>query len=368
MLILIRCNDIISDTRTMKYVKYLQDSGIEHKIIGWDRDKKYYNLPNSLMWEVAAGYNVGGFKAVKKRIGWMIYVFKLLCKLKPNNAILHGCDLDSAFPAACYKLLNPSNKLIFDVFDWFSATLYDQNKYILRAFELMEKFTVEHSDRIILCENERINQIQFSIPHSKISILPNIPYFKGNSFLYEDTSIKFDNDLITFSYVGGFSNDRCLLEIIRIAERGLINLSIAGYGDVELENRLKIDTKKFSNIRYYGKVKYEYGLNISFNSDIMYAMYQIVNPNNIYAAPNKYYEAMFLGKPLFTTKGTIVEKKVLDRQIGYVAGETEEEIVSTIKLIRKDDIINKGKNAKSYWDNNYNSYTDNYMKKEYLNI
>ena len=368
MVVLIRCNDILSDPRAMKYVQYLQKSDIEHSFIGWDRDRKNPVLPCSVMWKKQAGYNVGGIKAVKNRVGWMWFVYRQLCKMKPKNAIIHGCDLDSAFPAACYKLLHSKNKLIFDVFDWFSATLYNQKSYILATFKFMEKFTVKYADKVILCEKERIEQIPFNVSQSKLSVLPNIPYFANDSFLKYDPTKRFCNKLITFSYVGGFSTDRCLFEIVSLAEQGMINLAIAGFGNRELEERLKKDNETYPNIRYFGKVKYEDGLNISYNSDVMYAMYQIVNPNNIYAAPNKYYEAMFLGKPLFTTKGTIVDKKVNDRFMGYVSGESEEEIAMVIKSIKQDELIKKGNNAKECWINSYKNYTNDYLNNEYLNV
>ena len=181
-----------------------------------------------------------------------------------------------------------------------------------------------------------------------------------------DLNKKIDNKLLTFSYVGGFSPDRCLFEIVSIAEKGLINLSIAGFGNSELESRLKEDTEKYPNIRYYGKVKYEDGLNISYNSDVMYAMYSVTNPNHVYAAPNKYYEAMFLGKPLFTTKGTIVEKKVLDRQIGYVSGETVEDITAVIHSINRTDLQKMSEGSKECWLSTYKDFTHNYLSNTYL--
>lgn len=368
MVILIRCNDIITDPRAMKYVKYLQENDIEHTFIGWDRDGVNPVLSNSVMWQEKAGYNVGGFKAVKNRIGWMWFVYKQLCKLNPRNAIIHGCDVDSAFPAACYKFFRKSNKLIFDVFDWFSATLYEQKKYVLLGFKFMEKFTTKQSDKVIICEAERLEQIPYAIPSHKLSIFPNIPFFDNADFLKNEEKCEFDNNLLTVSYVGGFATSRCLFEIVEIAEKGFINLKIAGFGEPELEARLQKDNEMCPNIKYYGKVKYEDGLNISYNSDVMYAMYSIENPNHIYAAPNKYYECMFLGKPLFTTKGTIVEKKVLDRDMGYVSGETVKDITDVLSKITKEDITRKGENAKEYWENTYKNYTLNYLKNEYLKI
>lgn len=369
MVILIRCNDILSDPRAMKYVKYLQENNIEHYLIGWDRDGRNPKISHSVIWSKRAGFNVGGLKAVKNRIGWMWFVYKQLKKIKPHNAILHGCDLDSAFPATFYNYFHVKrNKIIFDIFDWYSATLYNQKKYILTAFKYMEKFTVSKSDHIILCEPERIEQIPFEVPQSKLSVLPNIPFFDNDSFLKNDPIKRFSNELLTFSYVGGFTPDRCLFELISIAEKGLINLSIAGFGNNELENRLKIDMQEYPNIRYYGKVRYEDGLNISYNSDVMYAMYSIKNPNHVYAAPNKYYEAMFLGKPLFTTKGTIVEKKVKNLHIGYISGETEEEILATIKSINMTELRKMGETSKNLWLSTYKHFTLNYLKQKYLNF
>ena len=369
MVVLIRCNDILSDPRAMKYVRYLQEKGIEHKFIGWDRDGKNIDLPNSVMWKERAEYNVGGFKAVKNRIGWMWFVYKQLCALKRKDAILHGCDIDSAFPAAFYKAThNNGNKLIFDVFDWFSAALYNQKWYVLTAFKLMEKYTTKRADRVILCEPERIEQIPFEIPSSKISVLPNIPFFDCSDFLTKDQEKQFNNNKITFSYVGGFSTDRCLFVIVSLAEKGIINLSIAGFGNAKLEERLLKDNGLYPNIRYYGRVKYEDGLNISYNSDIVYAMYQKVNPNNVYAAPNKYYEAMFLAKPIFSTKGTIVEKKVLQNNMGYVSDEKEEDILAVISRIDIDDALEKGENANKVWRETFCDYTRRYLEGEYLEL
>lgn len=364
MVILIRCNDIVSDPRAMKYVRFLQDKGIEHILIGWDRDGSKTNCPNAIMWQRTAGYNVGGLRAVRNRLGWMLFVLKQLFKYGRKDVVLHGCDIDCAFPAAVYKVFNHKAKLIFDIFDWFSATLYDQKKYILKAFKILESFTVRHSDKIILCEPERIKQIPFEVDRSLITILPNIPYFEDSSFLKKEDSF-FKNDLITFSYVGGFSKDRCLFEIVKIAADGVINLAIAGYGDKELEDFL-VSLNDCPYIKYYGKVPYQKGLIISYNSDVMYAMYSKVNPNNVYAAPNKYYESMFLGKPIFSTKGTIVENKVVDNKTGFVSEESEYEIKYAISMIAKNFIEEYGNNAHNLWVEKYSNYTYYWLCNIYL--
>ena len=364
MVVLIRCNDVVSDTRAAKYIKYLEETNQEYFVIGWDRDGKCHEPKNGVYYKRPAGVHVGGLKAAKNRIFWMNYVINCLRKLNYNDFVIHACDIDSAFPAVVYKsFFNNRVRIIFDVFDWFSASMNNQGWVILEAFKFMEKYTTKRSDYVIICEKERIDQIHIPISHEKLHILPNIPFFSDSSFLKNESCFSFNNNKITFAYVGGFTKTRCLDEIISLAEKGVVNLLIAGYGDVDIERRL--GNNQSPNIKYYGPVKYSDGLNIMNNADIVYAMYSKVIPNHIYAAPNKLYEALFLGKPLFTTEGTLVERKVKELNIGFTSEESLHDIEAAINHINREDIIIKGKTAAKLWLDRYHSYTLEFMKNEY---
>ena len=54
--------------------------------------------------------------------------------------------------------------------------------------------------------------------------------------------------------------------------------------------------------------------------------------------------------------------------MGYISGESEEDIISTIKAINKSDLKTKGEAAKACWLSTYKDYNQNYMKNEYLNL
>lgn len=371
MVFLIRSNDIVSDPRAMKYVNFLCEERIDHILIGWDREGKMKDSAESIYYKHRSGYNVGGLKAVINRARWMRFVVKTLLSHKDNGKItIHACDLDAVFPALIYNKLVCNCKrasIIYDVFDWFSATLYNQNRMILTAFRYMERYSVEKSDHIIICEPERIEQIPFDFDKSKLHILPNIPMFNDSSFLDNNCRYNFNNNNLTFAYVGSFVPERCLSELISIAERGIINLNIAGFGNRGIESKLESITDN-QNIRYFGKVSYKDGLQIMFNSDIIYAMYSTTNPNHVYAAPNKYYESMFLGKPIFSTKGTMVAKKILRDKIGFVSGESEKEILLTISSINKDSLKEKGKMAHKLWVDKYAYFTYDFLNDTYRNL
>lgn len=367
MLIFIRCNDIESDSRLLKYVNYVKSKEIDYKILGWNRLNKMIERADCTFFDKKIGYNVGGIKAVKGRLLWMWFVVMQLFKQKSPELVIHACDLDAAFPACVFKIISRKKvTVIFDIFDWFSDTLHIQNIIIKFGFHFMEWFCIKQSDEIIICEPERKNQIPYK-GKNEMLVLPNIPSFKENSFLIKEKKYEFNNNNITIAYVGGFYRERFLDELFTLAHDANFNLLIAGFGEEAYESKCaKLDF--FENVKYFGKVDYKTGLNIMFNADLIYAMYCKSNPNHIYAAPNKFYESMFLGKPILSTKGIIVESKIQRYDIGYTIEENIQELISLIKVLNEKELQVKGQNAKNIWNKKYINYVENFFDDIYLNI
>lgn len=367
MIVLIRCNDIISDSRAKKYLDFFQRKGVDYRIIAWDRLGNSERLPNTIYCPAKSKYNQGGVGAIIDRLKWMWFILKTLFSFKEDLRI-HACDLDAAFPAVVYKMLSRrKNYVLFDIFDWISDTLNNQGKIVLMAFSFMEWLSVKKADHFIICEPERIKQIPYDI-EERYSVLQNIPSFSSSEFLYEDAAYQFpeSQSLPTLVYVGGFASNRCLAELIEGAAQGFYNLNIAGYGDKEILNLLE-QHKDSPHIHYYGKVAYADGLRIMYNSDLIYAMYSKQTPNHFFAAPNKYYEAMFVGKPLITTNGIIIADKVRENSFGYGIEETLESLVELVRSLTPEDIRLKSEKAASLWKK-YKSATEDYLNTTYSQL
>lgn len=365
MVLIIRSNAIVSDPRVSKYIDYLDNEGMSYHVLGWNRKNEEIRLKNTTFYNKKSGYNVGGAKAAWGRLSWMLFCLRFLFSNKFE--VIHGCDLDSVFPAIIYKIWGHSKtKIIFDVFDWYSDTLAGQSKWILKAFKFMEKLSVKHSDSIIICEEERAKQIPYQIP-GDLLILPNIPSVQNYDFMYEEKSLKFANDKLTLSYVGGLYGERFLDELLTVASKGIINLLIAGYGDEKLEQRCK-ELDKLENVRFFGKVAYTEGLHIMYNSDMIYAMYCKTNPNHIFAAPNKFYEGMLLSKAIISTKGTIVGEKIENLNIGYTIEEDITKLENLVVAISKNDVLKKSTNAHYLWESKYKDYVSSFLHNQYKSL
>lgn len=367
MIVLIRCNDIISDPRVGKYLNYFKNNNKNYKVIGWKRVGETLNSENTIYFNRNSGYNIGGFKAAIDRFFWIVFVLKQLLRMKKEITVIHGCDLDSVFPAVIFKFITRKKiTIIFDVFDWFSDTLYNQSFIIRFVFRVMERLCINYSDEIIVCEEERIAQIPYKL-NKEAKVLQNIPSFSTINFLYKEDKYLFNNGKKTISYVGGFYKERFLDELIEVANAGHINLNIAGYGDKDLENKC-LALSKHPNVNYYGKVLYKEGLNIMYNSDLIYAMYCTSNKNHIFAAPNKYYEAMLLGKPIISNLGTILSTKILKHKTGFIIPESMDELKDFFLRLNAAEMKEVSDNARFLWENQYKNKVDEYLKNDYAKM
>lgn len=363
-IILFRSNNIF-DSRVNKYYSYYERANIDYTIVGWDRAGNGWRKEHYDFFRYRAGEDVGGLKAIRNHIKWMIFVYKYLKNHKDVTTI-HACDLNSAFPAAVFKALHKRDvTLIFDACDWFSAN-FARKKFLCFCFGLMEKYSCKKANELIICEPERIEQVQFKLCKPPL-VMPNIPEIDPSVITDIQDKYKFGNTNPTLAYLGGFSDNRFLLEIITLAETEPFNLLIAGYGNKEVLEKLE-SVKGLQNVKYFGRVLMEEGLNMENAADIIYAMYCKTNPNNIYAAPNKYYEALLLGKPIITTKGTIVEKKVCENNIGWAVEEDVEELRALINNLNREDIKVKGLNAKNLWDSTFKDYLRVFFDETYAKI
>ena len=362
--ILFRSNNIF-DSRVNKYHNYYERAGFDYTIVGWDRKGEGWQREKYDFFQFRAGEDVGGLKAIRNHFKWMRFVLRYL-KAHKDVTTIHACDLNSAFPAAVFKVLYKRNvTLIFDACDWFSAN-FASRPFLCFCFGLMERFTYRRADELIICEPERIEQVQFKLRKQPL-VMPNIPELDPSLITEVQPKYLFDNDHPTLAYLGGFSDNRFLLEILTLAETEPFNLLIAGYGDKAVLDKCQ-EVSKRENVKYLGRVPMEEGLNMENAADIVYAMYCKTNPNNIYAAPNKYYEALLLGKPIITTKGTIVEKKVVENDIGWAVEEDVEELRCLIRSFSPEDIKRKGKNASALWENKFKDYLSDFFENTYSKI
>ena len=332
-IVLLRSQDIFSDSRVLKYEKWFNESKLSYKIVGWDRLNQKLIRENTTYYYCKAGFQQRS-RAIFGRIKWDLFLAKYLFKNRKNYDVVHACDFDTVLPALLMKYFF-GKKVIFDIFDWFSDEVKTGKAFIDIPINILERLSVKLADLVIICETERLKQMKTR--PKKYIVIPNIPDFSFNE-IKRGIQHK-DNQRIVISYVGGIVENRGLKELVD-AVKGYEKyfLNIGGYGDQELEKYIENTSLQYPNIHYWGKVSYKKALQIMQESDLLYAMYYKGNPNNVYAAPNKYYESLFLHKPILTTEGTLVGNKVKKYNTGFVIEEGYENLKYFLKQLEGNDL------------------------------
>lgn len=359
MIVLLRSTDGNPDSRFEKYVNCLEAKNIPYTSMCWDRKGNKNATRNKLYYKKGSEYgkrygNIGGL------VGFNKFLFKNLWKLRKHYQVIHACDFDTVLPATLMHILC-GKKVIYDVFDWYvdSRNIKGIFKYIIYVIEWIN---IKCASAVIVCEPERVKQIKFK--PSQIWVLPNIPNFSFQMPVHEP------NKVLTIGYVGILGAGRCIEHAIRYAKEYIdINLEIGGFGPLESELS---DIDKYPNIKYYGSVKYSRALEILNSVDVILACYSkwnadgTPNKNNILAAPNKYYEGLYLAHPIITTKGTIVGDKTIALETGYATGESYEDFCNVIKTITPEKNVKYSTNASRLWNEKYKTYVQDFLESTYL--
>ena len=309
-IVFLRSNPVNPDSRVEKEANSLARNGYDVKIIGWDRDDDYKEnsqklvLPDSEVTVIRRGVKASfgeGMKNLMPFIKFQLFIFKWLIKHRKEYDIVHACDFDTMFTSYITTKFT-RKKIIFDVFDYLST---DAKKFPATLIKKIEDSLINNANATIICTEQRKMQIKDSKP-KKLIIIHNTPQVHSNL-----NPVK--HDKIRIAYVGILQEFRLIEEMLKvISKHPEIELHIGGFG--KLEPMIKNMAETYDNMIYYGRISYNETLNLENSCDLMTAIYDPTIGNHYYAAPNKFYEALMLGKPLIMVKNTGMSQRAFSER------------------------------------------------------
>lgn len=365
MVILIRSNDANPDPRVQKYINYLQQTQQRYMVIAWNRDATKIEKDHTIFFHLQTGYGLE-YKNIPYKMAWFLFVMYQLFKHRKAYQLIHACDLDTMIPAYFFNLWM-KKKLVFDVFDWVSNM--DSKGIFKKMIAKIENKLFKRADYTILCEPYRIEQVQEKCRRDYF-VLPNIPDidYVNNPTVEHIIYGQREQYKVILSYVGVFDDNRGIQEVLEfVSIHQDFCLNIAGFG--QLESVIRNIAAAHDNIVYWGKVDYNFGLNIMKHSDLILAFYYVEDDFHKYAAPNKYYEGLFLGKAILTNTGTEVATKTLAHNTGFVIQEGVKALEQFFQSdFQRTEMAEKNNNALTLWGNSFVHYTEQFMHTSYQTI
>lgn len=335
-IVFLRSNPVDPDSRVEKEVNSLLKAGHRITILAWDREKTYSPAANRIKLEngsadivrigIAAEFGGGIKKNAVPLLRFQCFLYKWLVNNSSEYDVIHACDFDTAF-AGSRAAKRCKKKLVYDIFDYYVDS-FNVPGIFRGVIEGMDHKIINSADAVIICNEQRREQIRGTAPH-ELTVIHNSPAKTDlHRVSVPDSSVK-------IAYVGILQETRFLKEIAEtVSQRSDCELHIGGFG--MLDEYFKEMSEHYENIIYYGRLKYSDTLKLEAECDIMTAVYDPRIRNHYYAASNKFYEALMLGKPIIMAKNTGMSDIVEKYDIGVCMEYTKEGFSGALdELIRR---------------------------------
>ena len=338
------------DPAINKVAKALSQKGYNAKLLVWDRNSnKQAGICNGII------IRKFGFRAPHDKPIVMFYlpiwwIYEFIFLIKDDATVIHVCDLDTLIPAIFVKLFKRV-KLCYTIYDFYAGNLSNKFPYMFRKFvALIERFGIGFTDILFLVDECRYEQVKGAKIKDVIYIYNSPPEYYFN---VKRRNLSTGAELNLF-YAGIIHKSRGLEYIIKAIRNINCRIAIAGTGEVKdlLEN-IPIDLK--NKIQYIGQISYEEVIEKTMESDVLFAFYNPITPNNRYASPNKLFEAMMCGKPIIMNSGIAASEIVLNEKCGLIVPYGNIDEIGKAVIMLKDPNLRKtfGENGRRAYEKRY---------------
>lgn len=329
--VLIRSNAVAPDPPVEKVADALLKAGHSVTILGWDRlgdegdtvKLKSGNVP-IVRFTIPAKFG-SGMKSLLPLSKFQLAVSKWLRQHKNEYDVIHAFDFDTGLVAksAAKKY---RKKLVYHLLDFYVDSHGLQNKRLGKIIKKLEFKVINCADVSIICTEKRRDQIKGSSP-KKLIIVHNTPQYDVGG--EDNFQIRGSREKIKIVYVGILAGSRFIREIADLVSKDeRFEFHIGGFGN--MQSTLEEYDSKFENIFFYGKLAYNQTLALERACDIMTAIYDPAIPNHRYAAPNKFYESLMLGKPVIMVRGTGFDEILEQNQNGILIDFSSESLANAL--------------------------------------
>ncbi|GEM02105.1 Glycosyltransferase involved in cell wall bisynthesis [Halolactibacillus halophilus] len=333
--VMIVTNRYDPDIRVHKEALYLQNKGYQVEVLCWDRENDFVHRKS----EKIDGISVERFfplskygSGIRQLKSYIEFILEVKNYLKHSDYnYIHCHDLDGVVVGAYIK--SSSSKLIFDMHEIYESQGSKRRiKYLIR-------FIVNHfqmkSDYIIY-----VNEIQKKISNcaNKMIYLPNYPEKRvlGNID-------KKHSENIRVSYIGSV---RQFEEFVNLFEacKQIKKVKISIHGGGVAHKKLIELTSKYNNVKITGAYDISKLPDYYSEADLIYAVYSNKNEQHMNSYPVKFYESIVTKTPIIVSKGSVLEKIVIQEDIGFVVeGDNIDNIRCLIEKIAMNPEIIKQK-------------------------
>lgn len=328
-----------------RHVSFLRAAGFRGGLSGLELDFHPERRPVEFVTHVErlrASYRTRS-QRVLMMVRWQLHQLRYLWRVDPE--VIQICDVFSAVPALLVKWLRGS-RLIYDVRDPAAMTLSHWGKAIATALGRLEAFALDHSDAVVMV-SEPLKALLPEGTQTRTVVIPNAP--QEDDF----DRLRFSEDGRLRVSLAGFISHRRNLEAWCQAARAEPDVELQIYGAVYDEVSRGI-LARFGMEDPRG-LSHRDAIARMAESDAVSIMYDPEIELNRYVAPNKFFDALMLGKPVVCSRGMLLAEEIQATGCGLVVPYGDSRALAGALATLRDAATRRrmGEAARCHWEQKY---------------
>lgn len=349
--VFIRTTNIYDDSRATKEIIAITKAGFKVVVLGWDRNGlaqakcretfKNYSEQVEFVFYSCLLPNGIGIKNIDKLFNWSKWVKSQLDRIGKID-VVYICNLDAGLGLKNY-CLRKNIPFFYDVYDYYIDS-HNIPKILSPIVERMECQLINYAHTTVICTEERKEQIKKANPKNLIVIhnSPDIPFSKRQEMEYD------------YAYCGSLCDRRLIKEILAEYESHE-SLHFVFAGNDSYRDYVEELATKYEKLDFLGTVPYSKVLEIESRALVISAIYEPSIRNHQLCAPNKFYEALALSKPIIVCKGTGIDNIVQENKIGIVINYSASEFYDAVIWFKNnlEEAIAMGNRGRLLYEENY---------------
>ena len=343
------------DPRVLLEARALRSAGYSVHLVAWDREAS--RAPE----EDENGIHVVrlGPKCPSRSAGKILtrlprfWVRALRASRSLQFDIVHAHDFDTLPLGTTISKLS-GKPLLYDAHELYAKMIENDVGPLSRIIWMWERRCARRADAVITVSDALASELSVGRKHEATVVATS-----QDPSLIEGASVReireeYGLNGFVVSYLGSLEPGRFVEEsITSFKPEDKITLLVAGSGT--LEPLVAKEARTNRALKFIGTVSADEALKLTLASDLVVAMMDPSNPNNVVGTPGKIINALAVGRPMVTTKGLTIAKKVEDAGCAIVIPYRKDAFAEAVLKAAADPraLAEKGRKGRELYEKEY---------------
>ena len=267
--------------------------------------------------------------------------------------VVHAHDFDTLPLGMAISKLS-GKPLLYDAHELYAKMIENEIGPLSRIIWMWERRCAGRAEAVITVSDALASELSVGRKHmATVVATSQDPSVIGGADVREIRE-RYGLKGFVVSYLGSLEPGRFVEEFITsFKPEDKITLLIGGSGT--LEPLVAKEARNNQALKFIGTVGSDDALKLTWASDLVLAMMDPSNPNNVIGTPGKIINALAVGRPMVTTKGLNIAKKVEDAGCGIVIPYSRSAFVEAVLKVAPDPraLTGMGRKGRELYDKEY---------------